>query len=263
MMNVLECVVRASQQIVVVEPKSKTPKGFGSGVILEHAENLYLVSVAHVTDYDNLQSCIETGIYDHDSGAEIYSIGAMQFFDIYQANPNLFNKKEVNSLQDIIDEDSIDRLDLTMVRLDLEEGTKLIQGTVDLGVMGIISGGEKLFLRNIEFYAPPNESKYFLFYGTVRAEMNGNVLHRKGQFAFDLTYADEHDVYYIFKLQKPIQNKEDFQGTSGAPIFDEDGRFMGIVSHYNENHPEYIFSISNKTIKKYLDYYIQFLADER
>lgn len=262
-MNLIDCIVRGSQQVVVIDPKSRTPKGFGSGVTLEYRDKIFLISVAHVTDYDNLQSCIEIGVHDDKFGSQLYSVGSMQFFDIYQYDPDLLKSNVIGSLEDIINVSSRERLDLTMVQLQLDKGFRIAQGTVNLGAFGIISGGEKIFLRNVDFNLSPKESKHFAFYGTVQAEVAGNVLHRKGQFAYDLTYSGEHDVYYAFKLPKPIKDERDYKGTSGAPIFDEQGRLMGIVSHYKLQYPDYIFAISNSTIKKYLDYFIQFESDAR
>ena len=61
-MDILNLIAKASQHIIMCRPSDMEPQRFGSGCIIQYKGRRFLLSVAHVTDIDDLATCIETGL---------------------------------------------------------------------------------------------------------------------------------------------------------------------------------------------------------
>lgn len=218
-----------------------------------------MLSVSHVTDYENSSTTIDTG--NREGHFPLYNVGTIQYFDLYQASPNLLQgKRPVEDLSDIIDLDTYESIDLAIGIID--ESISLKQISIKVGDREI-NGGYKMVLNKPDLNSAPVIDEDLGFFGIVKNEIVDYVITGLGQLASGLQFVGEEDDFYAFKLTKPISDSSNFQGTSGAPVLGSNGRFYGLVSHYHKNYPNIIFVISNRAIKKYLDYYFQFRADEK
>ena len=257
-MEYFDFFIRSTQQLVLLDAKGTKLLGFGSGVIIEYKTEKYLITVAHVTDYENSTIVLETGMREG-QGSLPYVLDTIQYFDIYNVKEEfLLNKgQQINNLEDILNLDSSNTIDFAVTKFSpIETNFHVKQNKVDLGELGVVKGGYKTFLNNIDFSIKPDQDSYYCFYGTVKHEEDGIITNMQGRLEIDMIYVEECESFYVFKLTKAIPEPLDYQGTSGAPVFDNKGQFVGLVSRYYEDYPEYLFVISNSSIKTYLDIYI-------
>ena len=134
--DIINLIAKASQHIIICRPTNMEPQGFGSGCIIQYKESRFLLLVAHVTDYDGLATCIETGLPAKDLQTPLYSVGSMCYFDTYTVSQHI-KEIEIKKFEDLnlnFDE----TLDLTFC--ELKEEFPLLQPEWDFGPYQIESG---------------------------------------------------------------------------------------------------------------------------
>lgn len=259
-MNLINYFVKATQQIIVYEPDKITPQYLGSGSLLQYKDRVFLITAAHVTDHDGLETAIETGQDPVNDETPIYNVGALNYVDSYKVD-NLDELKDIQELKDLLDEKNmIETLDFTFV--EMTEQVKLLQKEMDFGeYYGKVDAGEKIMLTQHDLDHTPDPEVGYSFYGTIKAEIVGKYLKRQPKLTLGIEYVRATGRFHVFKLAEDISDAREFRGTSGAPIFDDEGRFVGIVTHCFEGQP-YIYGFTSQEIKKHLDAYLETPADE-
>lgn len=105
------------------------------------------------------------------------------------------------------------------------------------------------FKKSIKYHCPknviqtklldkPQKGISYSFYGNIRTRVDkdNNVIILNPQMQLDIKYVcDYKRDYYRFQLPNIIKDKYDYKGCSGAPIIDEDGNLVSLVTNGAEN----------------------------
>src|ERR1700747_3369565 len=81
--ELINYVVKATQHVVMLDPKTLIPASGGSGCLIIYKERLFFISVQHVTDKTNLQACLDLGTGTTE-GTNVFSLPAFNFIDQYR-----------------------------------------------------------------------------------------------------------------------------------------------------------------------------------
>ncbi len=154
--------------------------------------------------------------------------------------PDAMRAPEIKSFEDIhayYDE----TLDISFC--ELKENVEFIQPEWDFGAYKI-DAGHKVFL-NLDESCNPSFGLYYGFCGRIHPEFNGAVSKTIVVLKEDLEYITSAGRYHIFHTQNVIEDKNDFEGCSGAPVLDETGRLVGLASSVNPGSKTiFVFSIA-------------------
>lgn len=247
-----EITVRSSIQVFTANSEYPKPEGFGTGFILSYKERIFFVSVSHVTDHLNLTTYLESNLPFDERGPIIYPIGGFCYWDI-------FNVKSTEKLKNIEDFEAIlqnaKRLDISFA--EIKNRIELLQPELDFGAFKVNSG--KKFMVTFEKSCVPNKDEEYAFFGKIKPEYEGDVLKMENTFKHSLKYHRDikfgDNRFNMFLAPERITDKEDYQGTSGAPIFDSAGNIVSIACAIKVN-SNIIYGFPIDECRKLLDYSI-------
>jgi hypothetical protein len=250
-MSLTELAVKGSYQVVITDKKND-PKGMGSGCLSYYRERLFFLTVAHVTNKENTSVTIETNKPPQNGMSENYCVGGMNYYDLYDSD-KLEEIKSQNDFEDSIIE-SIETLDFAFA--EIPEFPLIIQKEIDFKHHGVVPQGTKIVIPENGLESPPHSERQLLFYGSINGGYENGILQRQPKLTVDCVYLGEQDRFYKLKLPQTIGDASEYEGTSGAPVFDTTGNFIGLISYGFEGLP-FMFIFKNTEIKKLLDYYIE------
>lgn len=244
-MDIINLIAKASIQVFAVN-SFNIPKEFGSGCIVTYNEKHYLLSVAHVTNINGHAACIETGLEPLNNETPLYCVGSMCYFDSYKVTG--LEKGKFEDLGFDFDE----TLDITFC--ELKDQVPLEQPEWDFGAYKI-EKGEKAYLV-LEEAGDPEKELLHGFCGRIRPDFKGNYIITEPTLKLDLTYQESFGKFHLFNTPDIIEDEKDFRGCSGAPVLDETGKLVGLVSSVFPNSKS-VFVFSIKHCKHLLDVAIQ------
>ena len=239
--NIFDLAARVSIPIALVKPNTLEPVQFGSGCIAYFDGKFYLLSVAHVTNLDNYDTCIETYEPQEELQSKLYSVGGMFYFDRYAIN-NL-EKFKFEEL-DIV---PIDTLDICFT--EIKKHFQIHQKELDYGSFKVLPG-EKVSL-NLKSAIDPTFDDQYIFHGNINHQSNGIVIKYEPVFKYDLEYKGTFGFFHLFNTPNIIKNGDDFAGCSGAPILNGEGNIVGLVSSVNPG-SKMVFAFSITRCIEYL-----------
>lgn len=249
-MSLTEIAVRATNQIVVTDNKNE-PVGMGSGCFLYYKKRLFFLTVAHVTDDKDVSVTVETNKDTVNGQTLNYCVGEMNYFDLFDSQDldKLKNDKDFkfNRLN------KIETLDFAFA--ELTEMIEVLQKEIDFNHLGLVPASTKIVIPESGLDSLPDSKEPILFYGTINGKFANGILERQSKLTVDCEFIGEHGRFYKIKLPKVIVNSSEYKGTSGAPVFDTKGNFIGLISYGFEGLP-FIYAFKNTEIKNLLDMYI-------
>lgn len=244
-----ELTVRSSIQIFQANPTFPRPVGFGSGCILRYQDRNFLASVSHVTDTDGLTTYLESNLPFDEKGPIIHPIGEIQYFDILQLKSS-DDVKEVEDFEEFLN--SGKRLDVCFA--EIKEPIELIQIEDDYGFFKVQPGLKlHLFLDKV---VAPNKDDYYAFAGRIKHEYIGDTLSMTNTFKHSLKYHRQSGNLCMFLADEIIRDKEDYEGCSGAPILNSEGRIVALACAIRNN-TKIVYGFPILELKKLLDYSLQ------
>lgn len=247
-MSLTEIAIRASYQVIVGNESTLSPEYNGSGCLLYYREKLFFLTVAHVTDQPNTVVTVETNKPLVNNQSVNYCVGAMHYTDQYKVEDLDKLKKDKDLTQAVLNK--IATLDFAFA--ELPEVIEVLQPDLDFKHHGRVSSGHKIVILAEGLDSVPVPKEQILFYGTINVNFDDGVLSRQPKLIVDCTFLREIDNFYLLTLPTVINHESEYQGTSGAPIFDTTGNFLGLISRGRVGTP-YVLAFSNKAIKKILD----------
>jgi hypothetical protein len=244
--EIINLIVKSSLHLIMLRPSDKEPMNFGSGCIVLYKARYFLLSVAHVTNINDLATCIETNLQTVGLNIPLYSVGAMCYFDQYEFPKNT-NPDEIKTFEDLkVDFD--ETLDISFC--EIKEQITLLQQEWDFGVFKIESG-EKIPL-NLELAGNPEKGKSFGFCGKVKHGIEGIQLKSQPILQLDLEYQGTIGRFHYFTLPGLIKDEDDYSGCSGSPIIDENGKLIALTASVTRG-TKLVFGFSIEECKKLLD----------
>lgn len=242
-MCVEELMVRSSIQLFLADPNLPKPVAFGSGCLIMHRERQFLISVAHVTNLDGLITHLETNLPSSEEGTPIQPIGGLCYFDLLKITSNM-NANEFETLL----EKSGEPLDITFT--EIKQPLTLIQPELDFGAFKV-EEGYKVIL-SFDDLAVPDKDKTYGFYGKVRHGYSGKYLKMQPTLKNNLKFHRTHGHFHMFLAPDIITDVEDYEGCSGAPILDSEGRIVALACKIMKE-SKIIYGFSIQECKKLLN----------
>ena len=215
----LEKIVKSSIQIYVADPENMIPQGFGSGFILKYKGDFYLVSVSHVTDY-NLTTFLETNLLDEEHRPLLKPIGGLMYFNLLKGWDGMSSGELENLLKT-----NGERMDITFARI--QPPMEFKQTEIDFGPIKI-DEGNKLYVDESEIALPDKDNLYG-FFGKVEPEFRDMQIASKPTLKNDLKFHRTAGVFHMFLTPKLIVDSKKYQGCSGAPILDYQGKIVAVA----------------------------------
>lgn len=226
MMDILELLITSSHH-VILHDKYLNPVGFGSGCIVFYKNRYFLLSVAHVTDYKEVSVMIETNRPQSEKGTPLYCVGSLCYFDLHKINPK--NVNLITSAQDLL-KDFDETLDITFC--EFKNDVELFQPEQKYRDR-IVPAGVKTFL-NLEEAGKPDKEHLYGLAGRIKQDFKNGVLYSTPTLKLDLKYKATIGNYHIFTVPEIIADKSNYEGCSGAPILDDEGKLVGLAAEVRE-----------------------------
>ena len=248
-MDIINRIVKASYPLYVVDPETIEPDSFGSGCIVNYHGRSFLLSVRHVTDQKDKIVCIQTNQLSEEGLQSIlYNVGPLCHFDEYRLPENIHDM-EFQSIEEL-QAKSNKEPDLDIAFCEIRDNVECIQPELHFGGFRI-HRGHKMHL-NLDFAGDPCESRIYGFSGTVRPQVEPAVIRSEPTLKFGLNYQCTVGKYHLFRAPEIIRDTGDYRGCSGAPILEDTGKLIGIVTSINKC-SSMIFGFSILECKNLLD----------
>nr|WP_315240105.1 hypothetical protein [uncultured Flavobacterium sp.] len=247
--SVLDVIVKASIPLIIVSPDNMEPEAFGSGCIVKHRDRLFLLSVAHVTDYEDKTTCIITNQPPKNGKGVIYSVGAMCYYDEYKLEKDQ-KLEEIQSLDNLL-KDFNETLDVTFC--EIKEPVELIQPETDF-IYHKVEKGKKIIF-DFSYTQEPDISKVYGFSGYIRQEVSNNRIESQLTLKIGLTFRRTKGRFHMFLADEIIKDANDYRGCSGAPIVDENGQLVALAASLVTN-TKIVFGFSIDECKRLLNHAI-------
>ncbi|MFS2185579.1 hypothetical protein ACCC92_02835 [Mucilaginibacter sp. Mucisp84] len=229
-----EIFVRASLNVILTQPGSLVPCDFGTGCIVLYKGRSFFLSVSHVTK-KGLDVYIEPNQPHDGKTSPIIPIGEILSYSYFVADEDLDADALITAI-----ESGGEEIDFSVA--EIKEPFDLLQNDIDFQSFQV-AGGNKIFPMLEDLDEPDHESQYG-FFGYINQDMNGIFLQRLPEIKAPLTYHRFDGNFYIFKARKPIKSREEYAGLSGAPIFNYQGRLVGLACAVRPRY-EYGLWVSN------------------
>jgi hypothetical protein len=227
-MNLLNLIASSTVHLIVFDQSTRTPLQFGSGFVAGYRDRLIVISADHVTRLKgkDVYTLIETGLPSENGQTLFYNIGGLVFFDAFAVD----KVKTMEAAQLALY--GGEPLDVTFTSMGKD--IKLIQkGFTYLGEE--IDEGSKVF-PVLEHATIPREDGEFGFCGFIHNQVFGEeIIKSEITFQLGLEYKGTYSGYHLFNTPEVIKDKHEFEGTSGAPIFNQEGQLVGLVCNVLEN----------------------------
>jgi hypothetical protein len=193
------------------------PNGIASGCLVSYGGRKILLTVAHATATPG-RWAIELRYLPLSKEVELHALGPMQFLvtgEIGNGSRLLeFSYATVpdslNAYRQVIDENSFD-----------------------------IISEEKISVHLLSAAMQPAENIFYGFCGSVKPllEPHARATIFSGELVnyIGLTYARSEGDFHVFTLPTLHGGHENFKGCSGAPMVDESGDIVGLVSYGDES----------------------------
>lgn len=241
-----EIIVRSSIQVFLAKVDHSKPEGFGSGCVIEYLNRRFFVSVSHVTDMDDLTTFLETNQPFDEKGPILQPIGGICYFDQLKVTETM----SLADFEAMLEKGK--RLDICFA--EIKEPVDLLQPEMDFGSFKV-PASNKLPLFMEDAVEPIKDERYG-FYGKIKPKYYGPGLKMTPTFKHSLLYHSTKGHFYMFLAPQIIMDKEDYEGCSGAPILDSEGRIVALACSVHTG-SKIIYGFSIQECKKLLDYALQ------
>jgi len=231
-MTDVELMVRSSIQVFLADPTYPKPVAFGSACMLVYLDRLFFVSVRHVTDIYGLTTFLETNLPTSDGMPLIKPVGGICTFDLLKVKsatkPHELIKM-IEALEKAISFDKKKKTHLDIAFAEIIPPIELLQPELDF-IAFKVEAGTKLPLY-MDDTVVPEQSERYGFYGKIQQSYDDNDITLKitPTLKHSLGYSHKVGDFYIFTAPDVIKSKEDYEGSSGAPILDSQGRLVALA----------------------------------
>ncbi|PTX43438.1 hypothetical protein C8P64_1966 [Christiangramia gaetbulicola] len=215
-----DLMILSSIQIFAANPDHIKPEVFGTGFILKHRDNFYLITVFHNIQYRDLSIFLETNLPPEDNTVPLVPVGNFLFFDLLKVSKDS-NFEELSNLI----ENGGHRLDIAFSKL--EKLPNLIQPGIDFGFTKV-DRRSKLYLTS-DSITDPDKNERYGFYGKINHRYDNYFLRMEPTLKLNLKYHHTRKEFHKFIAPEVISSKNDYEGCSGAPILDSQGRLVALA----------------------------------
>lgn len=251
MESVYELSWMATQQVIVTsDNKGEKIKGFGSGFFIEYKDKLFFITADHVVHIEDHEVQMRVGKDDYiwvinniNSNEELSTmltpIGGLYSFD------------QINLIDDLSLEIP-DMEDISFAILPNSFKNPFLTNELKIEDKILVPCGKEKIIIKSECLDEIKETDYCLVESCVHWNLDGIKLNRSNCIYQDLKL-DGIDAQGDIILKYPFKIiHKDWAGISGAPVFNDSGRLIGMIIEVSE-HNDTIKVIPMKKILKLMD----------
>lgn len=213
-----------------LDNKNLPTQGIASGCLIDYSGKRFILTVAHAT-----QKGGKWGIevkYEPENGTQVYSIGTMNF--LKEFNINQLSSKDID-------------FSYAIVPNDLEPLYQEVQPPYNT-----VTRECKKVIHTIDFDIIPDNEKTYGFFGLTRSSLENGRFISEQSLVMGMKFSKRIDEYYEFVLSENHKGDEFYRGCSGAPILDNEGNVVALVTSGCES-KNTIYGISLNRYKIALD----------
>jgi hypothetical protein len=254
-LSALDLMVVKSVQLIVGKGNNIDPVSFGSGCIVKYRESHLLITVAHVTGYEDTATCIVTNQPPENKHSKLYCVGTMNYFDEYTSKNLIL--ADIQGLDDLL-KGFVETIDFGYC--ELKDQFEIIQPELNFGFHKV----EKSFKMYIDLDAEsdtPSKENFYGFCGNIRHNKTQSILQSSITLKYDLRYHRTKGRIHMFLAPDVITDVDDYKGCSGAPILDNHGKLVALAVAVVSN-SKIVLGLSIHEVKRLLDYYFDIKAIE-
>lgn len=217
------------------------PEAYGTGFMVLWKENVFFVTadhIAHVKDHDLKMRTGEDNVV----GVHTYIRHDLTSCVILLSNSFYAERYNVKT-------DEFERMDVCVTKLTREQ-TNIPFFTPEVIIPERkIQKGERMLIITEENFAEPNVDDTYYVCGHIHPKIkNGIYIEYQKAFKGGLKFKLQNGDNLLFNTEDVIVDDEEWRGVSGAPIINQDGKCVGIVTSVNEG-SKMVWGCSVATIK--------------
>lgn len=221
------------QVLVTTDEKGVNIKGHGSGFFFQYRERLFFVTADHVSHMDDFEAGIRLGEDDYVSVFNNKN-SSTEFATMTTPIGGLFSFDEF----DLLDELSIEIPDMKDISFAILPDTfqyPFLTHELTVNGVEIIPAGKLKRTITSDCVTEPSNDDIYLVAGCVCWNLvNGVRLDRKNAIHAKLKLRNiDKEGNYILKYPVPVVYV-DWAGLSGAPVFNNDRRLIGMLTGVND-----------------------------
>jgi hypothetical protein len=257
----LEQTITSCLHLLMLNKDTEQLSGGGSAVLVELNQRYFICTVNHnLLNPDNI---VGIATFKPTGKAlemvELKDLGLVQHLKLSEKNAAAFEKAlvpktEAEMLQEAIaDKTTSDVLDIaytevrTLPPLHQQERTIEVEGQK----FKIKSGYKRIVPLDYEIKIDPTSKCNF--YGLTGTYVFGKTIDSDETLILDLSIAEVQKYFIKFDLGKPIGNHKNFEGCSGAPIFDRQGQLIALLANGDIDVSQpYVYGFRADKLKQYL-----------
>lgn len=217
-----ELSILSSIQLFMANPKHLKPEVFGSGCIINYKNSQYLLSVFHNIKYEEMQLLIETNWPPDGKTTPVIPLGNFVHFDLLQ----FAGDADAKELLELIEKGG-EKLDITFAKIQSLQAPGPLQEKLVIDEFSF-ERSPKLAL-NFENISEPKHDELYSFFGNIKHEYQDIYLSKTPTLKRKLTYRSSSKGFHKFQAPKKISSADEYEGCSGAPILDSEGRLVALA----------------------------------
>jgi hypothetical protein len=249
--------LHSSIHLTIIDPKTREPRGVGTGVLVEYKGNRFLLSVAHNaihkdpvavtvdTDLPAAGGTVQYVLEDIHWPVSIPPDGLERILNGDVAVSYFtWDPKARREGANVID----------FMVAPVPDDLVPLQSEIELWEVG---SSQKRTVRTALDQEPSKDGEY-AFYGCTRPNIRGvdkaglPLFERTPVFVGGVRYQRTSGDYHEFLLPRAIVKAEELQGTSGAPIINERGELVALIVCGSEGRAE-VWGVSVAAMKGFVD----------
>lgn len=220
----LEKIICSSLSLVESPKDREEPLAWRSGLIGQLGDSFFVITVVHHFDFLKNILLVENPEFWNQVPFKLFQIsGGISWKVFYHKENDPLTKekfiKELSGAEDV---------DLYYAQVDFQ--SELLQLPIDIESYHIDKQPKmNCDLNDLSDLSP---DKKYGTYGYRKPSIDGIRILKEGFLVYPLTYTYENYDYLCFKSVLENAQPGDYEGLSGAPILDEEGKLAGIFTGY-------------------------------